>query len=240
MHAFQKLLLTEVKVTVRDVPVTLITIAFPVVVVAVFGLIAHPGDNQDALRYFYQPMSLSMGIGVLAFSLMATEMATYRERGILRRMAVTPVRPSRLLSAQLVVNAAIAAVSVVVIIVGTAGFGFPLPQNVPGFLVSILLSITALLSVGLLIAAVAPTARVATAVGVAFYFLNLVLGGIFVPKEQLPAGLANAGDFVPLGAMLSSLRATWAGEAPSALHLIVLGAYILVFGGLAVRLFRWE
>jgi ABC-2 type transport system permease protein len=241
MRAFRKLLFTELKVTVRDAPVTLVAVVFPVIVVAIFGAIAKPGEGNDPLRYFYQPMSLSMGVGVLAFSLMATEMATYREKGILRRLATTPVDPSRLLGVLLIVNLAIAVAAVAAVVgVGSLGFGFPWPQGLPAFLVTIVLSLGALLGIGLLIAAIAPNSRIATAIGVGFYFANLVLGGIFVPKEQLPEALSRIGDFTPLGAMLAALRQAWAGSWPQPLHLVVLAVCAVVFGGLAVRLFRWE
>jgi ABC-2 type transport system permease protein len=241
MRAFGKLLFTEFKVTLRDAPTSLVAVVFPAVVVAIFGAISSPGDSSDPLRFFYQPMSLSMGVGVLAFSLMATELATYREKGILRRLATTPVSPSRLLGAQLVVNLAIAVVAVVAVIgVGTLGFGFPLPQRALAFVVTIVLSLAALLSIGLFIAAVAPASRAATGIGVAFYFVNLVLGGIFVPKEKLPAVLSRVGDFAPLGAMLQGLRDAWSGHWPQTIHLLVLAGCAVVFGSLAVRFFRWE
>jgi len=240
MAGFAKLLTTELKTTLRDGPTSLVAVVFPTVVVALFGMITDPAAGTDPLRFFYQPMSLSMGVGVLAFSLMATELATYREKGILRRMAVTPVRPYRLLGAQLVINLAIAAASVVsVIAVGTLGFGFPLPRQAPAFLVTIALSLAALLGIGLFIAAVAPTARAATTIGVACYFGNLVLGGIFLPKEQMPDTLARIGDFMPLGAMLQALRDAWSGHWPQAVSLAVLAACASLFGALAVRLFRW-
>ncbi|TCO59913.1 ABC transporter permease [Actinocrispum wychmicini] len=241
MHAFRKLVGTELKVTVRDAPVALVAVIFPAAIVAIFGAIAKPGESSDPLKYFYQPMSLAMGIGVLSFSLMATEMATYREKGILRRLATTPVNPSRLLGAQLVTNLIIACAAVIaVVLLGSLAFGFPWPGDALAFLVTIVLSLGALLGIGTFIAAVAPASRVATGIGVGFYFVNLVLGGIFVPKEQLPAALSNIGDYSPLGAMLAALRQAWAGHWPMPLHLIVLGVCAVLFGGLAIKLFRWE
>lgn len=238
MAAFAKLLTTELKTTLRDGPTSLVAVVFPAVVVAFFGVITDPA--ADPMRFFYQPMSVSMGVGVLAFSLMATEMATYRERGILRRLAVTPVGPSRLLGAQLVINLGIAAACVAAVVcVGTLGFGFPLPGHAPAFLVTVALGLAALLAIGLFIAAISPTSRAATGVGVAFYFANLVLGGVFFPKDELPEALAKIGDVTPLGAMLQALRDSWSGHWPQPINLIVLAGCATLFGALAVRLFRW-
>jgi ABC-2 type transport system permease protein len=178
---------------------------------------------------------------VLSFSLLPTALATYRERGILRRLRTTPVPPSRLLGAQLFVNLLLALAAIVlVVVIGIVAFRFPVPRSFPAFVVSVLLSTLALTSIGLFVAAVAPTQRVATGIGVAFYFVNLVLGGIFVPSQALPPALADAGGFTPLGAMLQSIQDTWGGHHVGVAPLIVLGGIVVVFGGLATRFFRWE
>jgi ABC-2 type transport system permease protein len=240
VRAFRKLVVSELRITVRDVPVSLVAVAFPAAVVAVFGAIIHPATNTNPIRFFFEPLALAMGIGVLAFSLMATEIATYREKGILRRLAVTPVSPYGLLGAQLIVNLIIAVGAIIVVMAVGRGFGFPFPRDVPGFLLAVVLGLAALLSVGLFFAAVAPAARVATGMGVSFYFVNLIFGGIFVPRSELPSGLARIGDFVPLGAFLQSLQNAWQGVSLGAVYLIVLAAWAIVCGALAVRTFRWE
>jgi ABC-2 type transport system permease protein len=183
-----------------------------------------------------------MGLGVLAFSLMATEIATYREKGILRRLAVTPVSPYGLLGAQLVVNLIIAVIAVITVMLVGRAFGFPLPEDGVGFAAVVVLGLAALLSVGLFIASVAPATRVATGMGVSFYFLNLIVGGIIIPRVELSPGsaLARIGDFVPLGAFLQGLQESWGGTSPHPIYLIVLAVWAVGLGTISVRAFRWE
>lgn len=242
MYAFRKLVQSEFRITIRDVPVSLVAVLFPAVVVAVFGAIMNPAHSTDPIRFFFQPMSLAMGIGVLAFSLMTTEIATYREKRILRRMSVTPVSPYGLLGAQLIVNLLVAVIAVIVVVLVGRGFGFPFPQDVLGFAIAAVLGLAALLSVGLFIASVAPAARVATGMGVAFYFVNLILGGIIIPRVELSptSALAHIGNFVPLGAFLQSLEEAWGGTAPHPIYLVVLATWALGLSTIAVRAFRWE
>jgi ABC-2 type transport system permease protein len=186
-------------------------------------------------------MALALGLAQLALNLTPTTLAGYREKGILRRMSTTPMPPSRVLLAQLMISLGLAAVSVVlVLVVGHFGFKFQLPQNGGGFLLSIALACTALFSVGLIIAAVAPSARVATGIGVALFFASLVFGGVFVPAEMMPPFLLRVGDYTPLGAAMQSLRASWGGTMPQMLHMAVLGGYTVVAGALAARFFKWE
>ena len=96
--------------------------------------------------------------------------ATRRTRSFRRAAAAvhratlvgSPVPPSRLLTAQLLVNLA-AAVVVVVLIAGVGGLvlGFPLPGNPGGFLLSLVLGSLTLFSVGLLVAAAKPATSTA-------------------------------------------------------------------------------
>ncbi|GAB3873378.1 ABC transporter permease [Kibdelosporangium lantanae] len=232
---------TELKLFLRDPASIIVTVALPVAIVVVFGVIAHPGAGDDPILTYFPTMALSLGLAQLALNLTPTTLAAYREKGVLRRMSTTPTPPSRVLLAQLTISLALAFVAVVlVILVGHFGFRFSLPHQAGGFVLAILLSSTALFAVGLLVAAVAPTARVATGVGVGLFFVSLVFGGIFMPAETLPPFIVHVGDYTPLGAAMRSLRASWGGTMPETSHLAVLGGYTLVAGALAARLFRWE
>jgi ABC-2 type transport system permease protein len=232
---------TELKLFLRDPASMIVTLALPVAIVVVFGLIAHPGENNDPILTYFPTMALSLGLAQLALNLTPTTLAGYREKGVLRRMSTTPTPPARVLLAQLVISMCLAAVAVVlVIVIGHYGFQFDFPRQVGGFLISIVLSAAALFAVGLLVAAVAPSQRVATGIGVGLFFVSLVFGGVFMPAETLPPFLVHVGDYTPLGAAMQSLRASWGGTMPETTHLLVLGAYTIVGGGLAARLFRWE
>ncbi|CAM3326780.1 ABC transporter permease [Kibdelosporangium persicum] len=232
---------TEFKLFLRDPGATIATIGLPVAIVVVFGLIAQPGSGTDPIMTYFPAMALALGLAQLALNVTPTTLASYREKGILRRMSTTPMRPARLLTAQLLISIGLAvAAAVLVVLVGHLGFRFTLPQNFGGFVAAFLLGCAALFAVGLLVAAVAPSARVATGVGVGLFFVSLVFGGVFMPAETLPPFLVRIGDFTPLGAFMQSLRASWGGTMPEPLHLAVLGGYTIVAGLAAARLFRWE
>ncbi|MCE7006526.1 ABC transporter permease [Kibdelosporangium philippinense] len=182
-----------------------------------------------------------MGLAQLALNLTPTTLAGYREKGILRRMSTTPMNPSKVLTAQLAISFGLATIAgILVVLVGHVAFQFTLPQHIGGFLAAFALGCTALFAVGLLVAAIAPSARIATGIGVGLFFASLVFGGVFMPAENLPSFLVRIGDFTPLGAAMQSLRASWGGTMPEPLHLAVLGTYTLVAGLAAARLFRWE
>jgi ABC-type Fe3+/spermidine/putrescine transport system ATPase subunit len=97
--------------------------------------------------------------------------ASYRERGILRRLAVTPVRPLTLLVAKLVVWAASAALSAVLIVaVARLAFHVPVPAAAGWFVLALVLGVASLFALGMLAATAAPTARSAAGLGWLLFF----------------------------------------------------------------------
>src|SRR5690606_16466032 len=106
----------------------------------------------------------------------------YRERGILRRMSATPVRPSALLSAQMALHGAAGLVSALLsLAVGRLAFGVRLPQQPFGYVLALLLAVAAALAMGALVAARARTAKIAAAVGSAVFFPSMFCAGVWVP-----------------------------------------------------------
>lgn len=241
MSAFGRLARTELRLFLRDPAATLAALVLPAAFMALFGVVFGAEADDPRLAGFFPAAALIMGTAQLAVNLTPATLAGYREKGILRRMATTPVHPARLLAAQLAVSALLAAGCLVAVLaVGRLAFGFPLPAAAAPFLVSFTLSTLALLAVGLLIAAVAPTARAATALGVAVFFGCLAVGGVFVPAESLPEFMAAIGGHTPVGAGMDALRDSWTGAWPRPRALLVPAAYVLIATPLAARVFRWE
>lgn len=243
MVALSRLTLTEFKLLLRDPAVLFAVFAIPLGSLVMFGSMVsggEPSTDPRASVEFFSAMAVSMSLGMLALFTIPTYLGTYREKGILRRLAVTPVRPEMLLTAQVVVNMVLAlVVAALVIVVGTLALGVDAPQNASGFLLAFVLGGSSLFTIGLLIAALASTGRAAGSIGPLLFFPLLFFAGIWMPKEQMPDVLARISDFTPLSATLNSLQASWQGEAPETLHLAVLVAFTLVVGALAAKTFRW-
>lgn len=245
--AVARLTIVESKLFLRDTMSLVMGVAFPAVLLLLLGF-AIPGfrevaEDLDGLRPIdiYLPIVLAMAVCMTSVSVLPTYMATYRERGVLRRLATTPVGPIKLLGAQLVVNGVATLVALVLaVVVGTAALGVDLPQQVLGFLIALVLGTAAMFAIGLLIAAVAPSAKTATGIGMLVYFPMLFFAGVWTPGPAMPDGLRRVSDFTPLGAASQAMQDSWSGTFPSALHLAVMMGYVLVAGALAARLFRWE
>jgi ABC-2 type transport system permease protein len=246
MNGFNKLALVETRLFLREKGATLAVFALPLALVLGFGLI--PGFNKPQKGLSDQigtEYIASIGVAIVLVSLglngVPMVIAQYRERGILRRLAVTPVRPLTLLIAKLSVWAAAAVLSVALVIaVVRLAFHVPVPVAPGWFIASLLLGIAALFAVGMLVAAVAPNARTATGVGMALFFPNMFFAGIYFPTEEMSPTLRQIGNFTPLGAAVHALRDSWMGLDPRLEYLGIMAAWALVGGAVAARFFRWE
>src|SRR6201999_1889199 len=181
MSAFVAMTKMETKLFFREPIFPLLVLALPVLLVVGFGLIPGFGDpsadlgGQGGTEYI---ASLGVGIvfAILGLSILPSTLATYRERGVLRRLRGTPVRPQLLLGAELTLVGAATVVAVgLLVAVGALGFGVAVPRNLAGFVLAVVLGAVALLSIGLLIAAVAPTAKAASAIGMVAFFPSAFL-----------------------------------------------------------------
>jgi ABC-2 type transport system permease protein len=241
-----KLTAAEVRLFLREPIGVFFTIAFPAVLVGILGSV---GDFREAkpelggarVIDLYVTITITLILAMLSLQMMPGWLAAYRERGILRRLSTTPVPPVLLLAAQLLMNLLVTIASVVLVI-GFAwlAFSVPVPKQLVGFVVALLLSAAAAAAVGLLIAALAPSGKAAQAIGVVSFFPVMFFAGLYTPREAMGSVLRRIGDFTPLGAGEQALRDAAAGAWPHLGNLAVLATYVVVCGLVAARVFRWE
>ena len=151
------------------------------------------------------------------------------------------MRPSGLLGAQALLHAgAVLLSSVLVLTVGRLGFGTPLPQSWPGYLLAYLLALVAAFSVGAVVTALSPNTRVDSAVSTVVVFPMLFTAGVWIPVQAMPHLLRDIVDLTPLGAASEAMTESMAGDFPGAVHLLVVAVWGIVLSLVSVRTFRWE
>jgi ABC-2 type transport system permease protein len=161
--------------------------------------------------------------------------------GWLRRVSVTPVPPSTLLAAQLIVYLALALVAVLVVIFGSVlVFGAALDVGILYFVLSLVLSIAVMFSLGLVIAALAPSQSVTTALTGGLTFLLLFLSGLWIPPVTVGGPLATIMYYSPSGAAVQALLNSVFNTTPPFTAILTMVAYTVVFAFVAIRYFRWE
>lgn len=237
MASLTKLAKVETKLLIRE-PGSIFTIIIPLFILVIFGMSLTPGDTV------LLPMTLAIGVGLVGLYMVPTTLATYRERGILRRLSATPLRPGALLAVQLLLQLVLAvAGSGLLLVVAATLLGAALPGGLPGavwVVVVFLLGTAAMFAIGLLIAAVAANGRTANGTGVLLYFPMAYLAGLMQPKQNMPEVLARLGEFTPLGAFRQALQDVWAGGVPQPLLLGIMAGYAVIVSLVAAKSFRWE
>lgn len=238
------LIVSEGKMVVRDTAGLIVPLGLPLLV-----LLTSAGSAADqviengmtALDLFVLPLVLVIMIATIGVINMPSFLAYYRRTGILRRLAVTPASPFMVLAAQAVVSAIQIIVGIIAAFALAAlAFGANPPANLAAAIGVVVLAIAALYSVGLIVAAVAPTPNSSVALGLIAFFALGALGGMFGGREALPAPLAELGGWLPFGAAVDALTAAWAGAPVPVEQLLCLGGTVVVGTVTAALLFRWE
>jgi ABC-2 type transport system permease protein len=232
------LTLTETKLLFREPLALFWGLAFPMVLLAVMGVSASDIGGVPLVTV-YEPIVIAFISVAFGVQGVPVQIAGYRQGRILRRLATTPAGPARVIGAQLIVSLAVILIATVgVLAVGRLGFGVPLPRQPVGFALVAVLSAAAMVALGLLIGALAPTARSAGAAGTVLFFPLMYFAGLWTP--QMSAAARHIGQFTPLGAARQALGDSMAGAWPHPAAIAVLAVCTLVCAGTAARFFRWE
>src|SRR5215510_216431 len=248
MNGLWKLTWIEIKVFMREPLGAFGTVVVPVLVFVILGRLAGSAISTRAITVgnlvrVALPVFASILITISAVLSLVTIITIYREGGILKRLRATPLRPTTILTAHVVVKLLLTAVTLLLMILAGKRY-YPVDVNVPvfSFTAALLLSTWSILSIGFVIASVVPTARFAQPIGAAIMYAMVGFSGLFVPIEAMPPAMRMLARLIPLTYAVSLLRGIWNGEPWSA-HLVDVAALAAVFAiGVAVswRVFRWE
>lgn len=246
MRVFTKLTLTELRLFLREPISAFFVLLFPTLLVVILGSIPsfrEPSADLGGARVIdlYVGIAIILALAMVAIQVAPTMLATYRERGVLRRLATTPVSPLKMLGAQLAVNGLSAfASTALVLAVGRIAFDVRLADHFAGFVLAFVLTAAGVLAIGLFVAAIVPSGKAGSSVGTVLFFPLMFFAGLWTPREVMPEVLRKIADFTPLGAGERALNDAMTGSWPNLLSATVLVGYLVVFGFAAIRLFRWS
>jgi ABC-2 type transport system permease protein len=186
------------------------------------------------------PGVLALCVISAAFTAQAIATGFDRRASVLRLLGTTPLGRDGLLWGK-----ALATLAVEVLqwcIVGGVGLALGWRPEPIGFLYALLfllLGTWAFVALALLLAG---TLRAEGVLAIAnlVWVLLLVLGGVVVPRTQLPAGVASVVGLLPSAALGDGLRAAFGSGVLLAGPVLVLAAWALVATAVAARTFRWS
>jgi ABC-2 type transport system permease protein len=237
---------TELRLFRREPGAVFWIFLFPTLLLVILGSIPSFRQADHALGGLrpvdaYTPIAVLIALIMSGVQSLPQVLTGHRERGVLRRMRLTPVRPSALLSAQMAVQGGVALASALLALaVGRLAFGVTLPRQPAGYLLALLLTAASALALGSVVSAVSRTTKVASAIGTAVFFPMMFCAGVWLPVQAMPHALARVVQLTPFGAAARALGEAAAGHWPGWDHLGVLALWTVLLTAGAARWFRWE
>ncbi|MCJ7622969.1 MAG: ABC transporter permease [Anaerolineaceae bacterium] len=247
MRALTKYTWTEIKLFLREPIGAFFTLLFPLMMLFLFGSIygntPSPYFNGYGSVDVSVPAYTAMIIGTTGIMGLTITMSAYREKGILRRLRATPLRPQTILAAQVVVIFTMTMAGMLLLVLaGKLVYNMRFDGNPLSVALAFVLGSLSFFSLGFVLASVMPTARTAQVVGMAIFYPMLFLSGAGIPLELLPDGVRKVSNFLPLTHVVTLLRGLWIGD-PWSQHItevIVLASLLAVGVIISARTFRWE
>jgi ABC-2 type transport system permease protein len=242
-----KLTWLEIKLLARE-PVTLIfSFLFPILVLVLLGGI-FGGERMDRGAFsgvkmvdWYVPAYVALVIASIGTVSLPVHLASYRERGVLRRFRASGVSEAALLGSQLMVSLGVAFIGALVItVVGMTAYGARVPASAAGVGLAYFVGVACFASIGVLLASLAPTARAAQSVGLLLWFMMLFVSGTSAPIDQLPPWMLTVGKWMPLYHVVLTLVYPWIGRGFNWVQLGVVAAIALTAALVSLRFFRWD
>jgi ABC-2 type transport system permease protein len=247
MQAFIKYTWTEIKLFLREPVGAFFTLAFPLMMLFLFGTIY--GNEPTALFNGYGSIDVSipaytaMIIGTTGILGLTITMSAYREKGVLRRLRATPLRPHTILAAQIVVIFVMTVLGMVLLVLaGNLVYDLRFDGNPMDVAVAFILCSFSFFSLGFILAGVMPTARTGQVVGMVIFYPMLFLSGAGLPLELLPDNVRQFSNFLPLTHVVTLLRGLWVGETWSqhTSEVIILSSLLIIGALISSKTFRWE
>lgn len=202
--------------------------------------------DSSELRYidFLVPGLLAMALSQSAVFGVAVTLVSWRERGIFRRLRVTPLPIAEFSLARVLSHLLLAvAQAVILLAVGWAFFGVHLGVNLGALVPLVIAGALCFIAIGFFVGAVSRTQDSAAAIGQLVTLPMVFLAGVFFPLTTAPAWLREVAKFLPLTYLANGLRdvAIRGHSIGSTLpDLAVLLGVTLVLGLVSLRFFRWE
>ncbi|MGI8405361.1 MAG: ABC transporter permease [Thermomicrobiales bacterium] len=232
MRMLANLTWVELKLFTREPFAVIFTFIFPLITLIVitgsFGA-DDPAFGGATPANYYLASYIGVVIGAVGMIALPVHVATYAERGILRRYEASSIPVWSVLGAQMIVGFLMAVSgAIVLVIAGRLIFGARLPDEPFGAVVGFVIGTVSFLALGLLIAMITRNARAAQAVGMMLFFPMFLLSGAGPPRSVMSAPMKAVSDVLPLTFVVRALQDPWLGKGQNTTSLLLLIAVMLI------------
>jgi ABC-2 type transport system permease protein len=179
---------------------------------------------------------LTVVIAATGLIMVPVHLASYRERGVLRRFAAAGFPRWSFALAQLIVGlVAIVVGSAILLMVAAPVYGIPDLHHASRVILAFVLGAIAFVSIGVLLGSVLPSARAAQAVGLILFFPSFLLGAGGPPPQVMGSVLRSIAGYMPLTRVTDAVRVPWLQLGSATGSLAIVAALAVVASALAIR-----
>ncbi len=241
MSALGAQLRAELQLVSRNSEQLLLTLGIPILLLVFFDLVDVLPTGTDEPAQFLLPGILSLA--VMSSAMVSLGIATGFERSyqVLKRLGATPLGRRRLILAKIISVFCVEAIQVVVLLpIGLLLGWRPSNETWPLAMFVVLLGTSAFAGIGLILAGTL-RGEINLAAQNGLYLVLLLLGGIIVPMDELPAPLRTISHALPSTALADVMREALTGRSSMlGTSLVVLLLWAIVAPLIAIRVFRWS
>ena len=246
MKRFLTFLKVEGKLSLRSPDGIIFGIGMPVGVLLLIAVVAGSQSAGGADYSFLQSAFaslLTVGICATAFMGLPLTIADYRDKKILKHFFATPIRPFMILSVQVVIGMLTSFFSAALVtVLAVFGFGYRMEGDPFLFIGAFLLVMLSMYSIGMILASLCKTVKIANVVTTFGYFPMLFLSGATIPFELFPDTVQKVCNVLPLTHGIKLLKAVslnmWSQEIWISVALLIVFAVVGCI--LSVVSFKWD
>ena len=237
--ALRRLVTAELRLLLRDPLTVTFVVMLPIVSMLIIG--ASFGRSPDEVfpvdpAHWYVASYFAVVIGSVGLVMLPVHIATYRERGVLRRFAASGFPRWSFALAELALGlVAVVVGGIALLVVAAPVYGLPDVESPLRVAAGVVAGSLAFVALGVLIGTLVPSARAAQALGMIAFFPSFLLGGGGPPPEVMGATMSSISSVMPLTLMVDAIREPWLGTGDGTGPLLVVTGIAVVAGALAAR-----
>ena len=178
-------------------------ILYPLAMLVLFHLV-FPWRINGGITYseYMLPVMITMGVLMTCLQVLAITVASERETGELKRLAVLPVPPWAYVVAKCMYNTVLALLNVVLLmVVGRFALGIDLPSSSRSWglmILSLVLTIGSCTALGMAVGRICPSSRAASGIMTPLVIIFQFVSGLFLPLAQLPTWMVDIFSVFPV------------------------------------------
>src|SRR5277367_1091811 len=209
-----RLIRAELKLMTRDPLVLTFVVAFPIVTMLIIGgaFGTQPDQAFDFVNpaHWYVASYLTVVIAAMGLVMLPVHLASYRERGVLRRFSAAGFSRWAFAVAEAVTGlVAVAGGAAILLAVAAPVYGLPPLHKPVAVVTGFSLGAVFFVALGVLLGTVLPSARSAQAVGLVLFFPSFLLGAGGPPPKVMGSALRSIAGYLPLTRVSDAVRDPW-------------------------------